>query len=59
MEPEVLTFLYQLVGGMAERSYGLNVARLADIPEEVVRRATEKSHTLEDAVLKARWNELF
>ncbi|XP_043920172.1 DNA mismatch repair protein Msh3 [Protopterus annectens] len=45
--PEFLTFLYQLTRGAAARSYGLNVARLADIPEEVLRLAVQKSQELE------------
>ncbi|KAK3610245.1 hypothetical protein CHS0354_022309 [Potamilus streckersoni] len=51
---EVITFLYQLVSGMAERSYGLNVAKLANIPSDIVKRATQKSHFLEEKVLSRR-----
>ncbi|XP_071506743.1 DNA mismatch repair protein Msh3-like [Diadema antillarum] len=47
---ERLTFLYQLVEGVAARSYGLNVARLADIPEPILEEATRKSLDLENAV---------
>jgi DNA mismatch repair protein MSH3 len=36
---EHITFLYQLVGGMASRSYGLNVARLAGVSTTVLQRA--------------------
>ncbi|KAL3205283.1 hypothetical protein MRX96_011181 [Rhipicephalus microplus] len=39
---EAVTFLYSLQPGAAEKSYGLNVARLAKIPEHVVGRAREK-----------------
>ncbi|KAJ8303889.1 hypothetical protein KUTeg_017472, partial [Tegillarca granosa] len=51
---EVITFLYQLVSGSAARSYGLNVARLADIPKSILDVATEKSHSLERIVTKRR-----
>eukprot|EP00742_Colponemidia_sp_Colp-10_P010444 GILJ01011467.1.p1 GENE.GILJ01011467.1~~GILJ01011467.1.p1 ORF type:complete len:1188 (+),score=212.58 GILJ01011467.1:2-3565(+) len=44
----VVTFLYRLVPGLADRSYGLNVARLAQIPESVLAVANRKSAELED-----------
>ena len=36
-----VTFMYSLTRGVAPRSFGLNVARLAHVNEEVVRRAAE------------------
>ena len=51
---ESITFLYQLVKGCAGRSYGLNVARLADIPADVVKAAAQKSHDLEHFIMKRR-----
>ncbi|XP_038077644.1 DNA mismatch repair protein Msh3-like [Patiria miniata] len=51
---DIITFLYQLVPGMAARSYGLNVARLAEIPAEVIKMAAVKSHDLEEVVLATR-----
>ncbi|XP_035235486.1 DNA mismatch repair protein Msh3 isoform X2 [Anguilla anguilla] len=48
--PEFITFLYQLTEGAAARSYGLNVARLAEVPESVIRTAALKSKELEAAV---------
>uniref|UniRef100_G3NR70 MutS homolog 3 n=1 Tax=Gasterosteus aculeatus aculeatus TaxID=481459 RepID=G3NR70_GASAC len=47
---EFITFLYQLTGGAAGRSYGLNVARLADIPDTVLRTAARKARELESVV---------
>ncbi|KAL7753455.1 Mismatch repair protein msh3 [Sorochytrium milnesiophthora] len=44
-----VVFLYQLVSGVADKSYGLNVARLAQLPEELVRRASELSTEAETA----------
>lgn len=41
-----ITFLYQLVAGMASRSFGMNVARLARIPESILVRAMEQSDAL-------------
>lgn len=38
-----LTFLYKLVVGAADQSFGLNVAAMAGLPETVVRRAAEKA----------------
>lgn len=51
---EKLTFLYQLVDGVAGRSYGLNVARLADIPDAILDKASSKSHDLEKSVTLMR-----
>nr|KAG5696312.1 hypothetical protein BaRGS_027922 [Batillaria attramentaria] len=47
---EFLTFLYQLTPGAAAKSYGLNVARLAQIPREVLRVAATMSHQLEEKI---------
>ena len=43
-----ITFLYEVGEGVAHRSYGLNVARLAGLNESVLRTAAEKSRELED-----------
>ncbi|XDV20237.1 hypothetical protein PO909_025594 [Leuciscus waleckii] len=55
MHPEFITFLYQLIEGAAARSYGLNVARLAEIPESILRTAAFKSKELE-ALVNSRRN---
>ncbi|XP_038661311.1 DNA mismatch repair protein Msh3 isoform X1 [Scyliorhinus canicula] len=47
LQPELITFLYQLTEGAADCSYGLNVAKLASIPEQVLRKAAQKSKELE------------
>ncbi|KAH6925454.1 hypothetical protein HPB50_005703 [Hyalomma asiaticum] len=47
---EAVTFLYSLQPGAAEKSYGLNVARLAKIPELVIARAREKAMELQEAM---------
>jgi DNA mismatch repair protein MutS len=39
--PAGIAFLRQVAPGAAERSYGIEVAKLAGLPEEVVRRARE------------------
>lgn len=44
---DVVTFLYQLTEGSAGQSYGLNVARLAQIPHPILTRAAEKSKSLQ------------
>ena len=49
-----VTFLYQLVSGMAGKSYGLNVARLASIPQEILNTAAQKSQEFENLVV-AKW----
>jgi DNA mismatch repair protein MSH3 len=45
---ENVTFLYEVGEGVAHRSYGLNVARLANIPESVIHMARERSRELEE-----------
>jgi DNA mismatch repair protein MSH3 len=45
-----ITFLYEVGEGVAHRSYGLNVARLAQLPEGVLRLAEVKSSELEVGV---------
>ncbi|KAH6691563.1 DNA mismatch repair protein Msh3 [Plectosphaerella plurivora] len=44
---EEITFLYEVGEGVAHRSYGLNVARLARIPRRVIEVAATKSSELE------------
>lgn len=43
-----VTFLYTIKDGLASRSHGLNVARLADLPESVLAKALVKSKELEE-----------
>ena len=50
-----ITFLYEIGEGVAHRSYGLNVAGLANVPEMVLDVAAVKSRELED---KARYKML-
>lgn len=57
VQPEFITFLYQLTEGAAERSYGLNVARLADIPDAILHKAARKARELENMVNKKRNNK--
>ncbi|EXJ79195.1 DNA mismatch repair protein msh3 [Capronia epimyces CBS 606.96] len=52
-DDENVTFLYEVAEGVAHRSYGLNVARLANIGESVIDIARQKSAELETAT-KAR-----
>ncbi|KAL0254731.1 Mismatch repair protein msh3 [Diplodia seriata] len=47
---EEITFLYEVGEGVAHRSYGLNVARLADVPEAVLEVAAAKSRELEETM---------
>lgn len=44
---EDIIFLRKIVPGGADRSYGIQVARLAGLPNEVLMRAREVLHTLE------------
>lgn len=42
-----ITFLYTLGAGPCPKSFGINVARLADLPDDVLRRAKNISATFE------------
>ena len=46
---EEVTFLYRLTDGACPKSYGAHVARLAGLPDEVVRRAAHKANESEAA----------
>jgi DNA mismatch repair protein MSH3 len=47
---EEITFLYEVGEGVAHRSYGLNVARLAHVPKSVIEKAAFKSRELETSM---------
>eukprot|EP01122_Echinamoeba_exundans_P002726 TRINITY_DN1269_c0_g1_i2.p1 TRINITY_DN1269_c0_g1~~TRINITY_DN1269_c0_g1_i2.p1 ORF type:complete len:1013 (-),score=154.35 TRINITY_DN1269_c0_g1_i2:17-3055(-) len=49
-ERPVITFLYKLASGVEPRSYGLNVARLAQLPTNVIAVAEDRSSHLEQEV---------
>ncbi|RAL49223.1 hypothetical protein DM860_014441 [Cuscuta australis] len=44
---EEVTFLYRLTLGICPKSYGVNVARLAGIPDSILQRAAQKSQEFE------------
>ena len=46
-EDEKVTFLYRVVDGKADKSYGINVARLAHLPSSVLDRAKQILDSLE------------
>lgn len=51
---ERIIFLRKIVSGGSDESYGIEVARLAGLPEEVLQRANEILHELEEKGLKER-----
>lgn len=51
---EDITFLYEATEGVAHRSYGLNVARLANLPSSVIDVARQKSAELEEEIKRKR-----
>lgn len=53
-----ITFLYEVGEGVAHRSYGLNVARLANIPGPVLDVAALKSKELEDKAARKNISHL-
>ena len=54
-----ITFLYEVGDGVAHRSYGLNVARLAGLSDGVIRKAGEKSRELEEQMKGRKVRGLF
>ncbi|MBP3729035.1 MAG: DNA mismatch repair protein MutS, partial [Lachnospiraceae bacterium] len=51
-------FLRKIIPGGADRSYGIQVARLAGLPESVLRRAAELVEELSDADISRRAAEI-
>ncbi|KAI9374348.1 muts domain V-domain-containing protein [Aspergillus egyptiacus] len=51
---EEITFLYEIGEGVAHRSYGLNVARLANLPAPLLEMAKQKSAELEEKIRRRR-----
>ena len=49
-----ITFLFKLVPGVADRSFGLNVARMAHLPGGVVELAAVKAEQMEEQTLSRR-----
>ncbi|AMS39463.1 DNA mismatch repair protein MutS [Aminobacter aminovorans] len=56
-EGEVV-FLHEVGKGAADRSYGVQVARLAGLPDAVVARAKEVLHQLEESETSGKANKL-
>ncbi|KAL2351758.1 DNA mismatch repair protein MSH3 [Cryomyces antarcticus] len=57
-ESEDITFLYQVGEGVAHRSYGLNVAKLANVPRTVLEVAAIKSKEMEEEAGRKRLESL-
>lgn len=51
-EQEGVIFLYKIVKGGVDRSYGIEVAKLAGLPHEVVTKAKQILNDLEEGVLE-------
>ncbi|GAB4304667.1 MAG: DNA mismatch repair protein MutS [Candidatus Bipolaricaulota bacterium] len=49
-----VVFLYRILPGVGERSYGIHVARLAELPEEVLREAQRALDEVESVPSPAR-----
>lgn len=47
-----ITFLRKIVRGAADDSYGIEVAKLAGVPSEVIKRAKEILHSIESGEIK-------
>lgn len=53
-----VVFLHEVIAGAADRSYGIQVAKLAGLPDLVVRRAEAVLHELESQDLAGAHNRL-
>ena len=53
-----IVFLRKIVKGGADKSYGIQVAKLAGVPEQVITRAKELVEELSDADITARAKEI-
>ena len=53
-----VTFLYEVGEGVAHRSYGLNVAKLAGLPKDLLDEASRRSRDMEDEEGGKRLNYL-
>lgn len=53
-EDEKIVFLYKLTDGSCPRSYGMNVARIAKLPDIVISKAKEKSIEFENKVREGK-----
>ncbi len=47
-EDQSITFLYKFEEGACPKSHGFNAARLADIPDEIIRTGSNKSIEFEN-----------
>jgi DNA mismatch repair protein MutS len=48
-----VVFLHKILPGGTDKSYGIQVARLAGLPKEIISRAKEVLNNLEEAELSA------
>lgn len=58
---ETITFLYKFVKGACPKSYGFNAARLANIPDEIIRCGVKKAKEMENCAqrllaMRSLWN---
>ncbi|KAF9917476.1 DNA mismatch repair protein msh6 [Lobosporangium transversale] len=51
-----VTFLYKLIDGVCEKSYGMNVAHMAGVPRKIVDRAEEMAEAFE-LKQETKWKE--
>ncbi|WP_074381133.1 DNA mismatch repair protein MutS [Bartonella doshiae] len=53
-----VVFLHEIAPGAADRSYGVQVAKLAGLPKEVITRATDVLHQLEQGEMAGKGHKL-
>lgn len=57
-EPEEIIFLYKAIDGLSTKSFGLNVARMAGLPSEIIKNAKTAGNLLKDITEARRINQL-
>ena len=51
-ENGVVTFLHKVMDGAIDKSYGINVAKLSNLPDEVIERASDILKTLKSLTVR-------
>ena len=54
IDQETITFLYKLVDGPCPKSHGFNAAKLAGLPDSIIRRGFAKAKEFENSELNRK-----
>ena len=59
MKQNKINFLHEVILGKADKSYGVQVAQLAGLPEDIIKRADEILNQLEKGQEKQKEDKVF